>query len=347
MTAVHAINPFKYRKNTDKGTAWNKIKAEVSATLALKGLPPRDLASMKAKWTDLSNQVKSHLATTTHASGVVEHMTEMQKMIEEVIQSDLGNQHPRPSDSTAQAYQSRLAMQTTKPYVSTAAHAMTTRTQRRVSNTLESAASDTLQNQDAGGTPTRQSYAQEPTRKRARIALADTLDGMMDADERHRQEANRILWEDKEARQKFQEAKLRAHDSNIEIKRRQLDLQEKHYQVQERMVDVGNLFLTKMSSKISSVRSNMALLNQSVREMMQAMLRLQPPPSTAMATSSSMPSTVASRHRMDHIPEEPQTPRAQRSTSVESRASLTPTRTRRSSCAPSVPRTGKYGGFGE
>lgn len=325
VTAIHHENPFKFKRVKAKAEAWNKVYAEVSSTLRQKRLPHRDLASMKTKCTQLSNTRKAHNQTARGALGVVEHTSDFQRMINNVVQSDLGNMHPRLSAATADAHRSMLATLSCEPHVSAAGRSMQPMSQRRVSSTSESDASETsviLNNaeKDTGVAV----EGPQVSCKRGRIALAETLDAMIEADRVHRKGADDMRLE------------------TLKIKKAHLDIQKVSLEVQKGMVETGRTFITQMSSDLTTVKNDMESLKTLVQSTMEQqkqainslldMMRglVSQGSGTSVipleAAVPSAPSTTVPSQPMHPITEEPTTPRAQRCVSVESTTNATPTR---------------------
>ncbi len=294
-------------------------------TLRQKRLPHRDLASMKTKWTQLSNARKAHNQTARGASGVVEHTSDFQRMINDVVQSDLGNMHLRPSAATADAHRSMLATLSCEPHVSAAGRSMQPMSQRRVSSTSESDASETsvILNNAENDTGVAVEGPQV-SRKRGRIALAETLDAMIEADRVHRKGADDMRSE------------------TLKIKKAHLDLQKVSLEVQKGMVETGRTFITQMSSDLTTVKNDMESLKtlvqstmeqqkQAINSLLDMMRGLVSQGSGASvipleAAVPSAPSTTVPSQPMHPITEEPTTPQAQRCVSVESTTNATPTR---------------------
>ncbi|SPO27862.1 uncharacterized protein UTRI_05005 [Ustilago trichophora] len=304
ILAVHNHNPYKHRTNTDKGAAWKRVLEEVNVVFVGLRQRKRSMQGIKEKWKQIYSNRKHEDRELASSSSIVELRSEMERLVDNVIQSDVASSYGRIARETAEQHRRRLLELTGRIHGTAASQSMSSRTQRALSSQEMPSSSQPV---DEESDTSIDSVAGTPARKRARNATHEALAMMIENDEEQRR-----------ADERYRSESLR---------------------IQQDMVGIGSSLINAVTTDIRDLKTRFDSMENNINRMV----------SLLTAHTGQQPSAGARHQLIPTIDEEPRTPQRHRAVSIDTSASITPTRAspsrRRSSRAPSQSRTGRYGGF--
>ncbi|SPO32671.1 uncharacterized protein UTRI_04415 [Ustilago trichophora] len=196
ILAVHNHNPYKHRTNTDKGAAWKRVLEEVNVVFVGLGQHKQSMQGIKEKWKPIYSNMKHEDRELASSSGIIELRSEMEHLVDDVIQLDVALLYGRIARETAKQHRRRLSELTGHIHGTAASQSMSSHTQRALSSQEMPSSSQPV---DEESDTSIDSVAGTPARKRAWNATHEALAMMIEndeeqrrADERYRSESLRI-----------------------------------------------------------------------------------------------------------------------------------------------------------